>query len=192
MHFLDLRELLEESRSLTPPQLDRYIDMRQSGESRNMALVLASQKFPATRTDQNFNRGRVNGNQFESCPGRGDMLRAQAEAAGVSTTGKYYCSGLAEFWGDPEAWVSDRSDVLRVCREKNLTCHGVVEHEGHEVEPMGDVTVAEDILQNEIDMEVEVDPSCNVNDLRESLMAIRSGAVDLDVPRVQDPVEHYF
>ena len=50
-----------------------------------------------------FNKGRVNGNQFEHVPVLGDYSRKLAEDAGVSTTGKTYTRGPAEFPGDPTA-----------------------------------------------------------------------------------------
>jgi hypothetical protein len=170
----------------------RYAQMRHDGQSHNMALLLATGSFPATRTDVEFNRGRTNGNQFEKTPRYGDWLRAQAEAAGVSTTGKHYCAGLADFPGDPTAWISNRGDVERVCREKNFTCHGAVEHVGHESEPMADVSVAGDILDAEIEEELERDPGLNREDHRERLVALRSGAIDPNEPLVSEPTEHYF
>lgn len=84
-------------------------------------------RAPGCRTDREFLFGHCNGNQFEKTPDVGDDYRAKAEAAGVSTTGKIYLSGLARFSGDPEAWVSDRGDVQRAVEKRpGWSCEGAV------------------------------------------------------------------
>ncbi len=183
--------------TLTAAQCRRYWAMRDDNQSHRMAFLLASQKFPATRTDVDFNRGRVNGNQFEQTPDQGDHLKSMAEAAGVNTTGKWYCRGLADYLGDPTAWVSDRHDVLSVAKAKNLTVHGLVEHEGHEVEAMPDIDVADDVMDMDLEWWQNQNPDLLRNEnsraeLREDLRQIRSGAVDMNEPLVADPVEHFF
>jgi hypothetical protein len=155
----------------------RYIRMRMNGQSHRMAEMLATRSFPALRTDTEFNKGRCNGNQFEGCPARGDWLRAQAEAAGVSTTGKYYSSALAEYPGDPRAWISDRGDVLRVARENGMTVRGAVEYTPPECEPKADVAVAPDILHREAGEYVARNGG-RVEDAAEKLAPILAGQVD--------------
>ncbi len=106
----------------------RYENMRLAGESHNMAEILATRSYPGIKTDAIFNEGKFSGSD-----GRIDTeqtwLRAQAEAAGVSTAGKWYCRGLASFPGDPTAWVGDRGDVLRIARERGMKVHGYVGNE---------------------------------------------------------------
>jgi len=158
-----------------------------------MALLLASRSFPKLRTDIEFNKGRCNGNQFEATPGLGDYYRGVAESHGVSTTGKYYCSGLADFPGDPTAWVSNRGDVLSVARAKNMTVRGQVEHEGRPVDVgIPSVVVADDILDDEIAQLVDENPDLDRTQIREDLIALRSGSIDPNPLKVEHTDTNYF
>lgn len=110
-----------------------------------------------------------------------------AEAAGVSTSGKLYLSGLASYPGDPTAWVSDGSDIRRVAREKNMTLEGSINQKGHEVEPTPPVDIAPDILERRVAMAMAQDPGQRIDDVRERERALATGQVDLDTtPRVSD------
>lgn len=161
----------------SPSQLDHYLLCRKNGCGRKLAAVLATKSFPGVKSDAIFNEGR-----FSSDAGKNGKeqlwLKAQAEAAGVSTNGMFYCKGLASFPGDPTAWVGDRSDVLRVAREKNMTVQGYVEHKGHEVDPGEDVAIADDIIESEVQEILAECPEANYDAVREEVYAVRTGAVD--------------
>jgi hypothetical protein len=157
---------------------ERYEIMRLRGESHNMAEILATRKFPGSRTDREFNAGRVNGNQFEHVPGLGDYYRKIAEEAGVSVTGKFYCSGLASWPGDPTAWVSDRGDVLRVAREKGLRVSGHVDYDPGEPTPAADVPIADDLVESEVEDILESNPGASADDVRDRVIQLRTGQVD--------------
>lgn len=147
------------------------------GESRSMAEMLATRSFPGLKTDSIFNEGKFSSDSGQI--GQEQLwLQKQAEAAGVSTNGKWYCRGLASYPGDPTAWVGDRGDVLRVAREKNMTVQGYVEHKGHEVDPGGDVAIASDLVDSEVADILESNPFANPEEVREQVTAVRSGAVD--------------
>ena len=88
--------------------------------------MFALSQPPMSNSDREFLEGTCNGNQFENEPWVGDLYRKEAQAAGVNITGKVYKSSLADYPGDPTAWVSDRGDVRRVCEEKSITCRGAV------------------------------------------------------------------
>lgn len=78
---------------------------------------------PAIRTDATFFAGQ----QIIDVPERSPMVKQykrRAATAGVSTHGKHYFSKLAAFPGDPEAWVSSRSDIKRVCEKRGWGCEG--------------------------------------------------------------------
>jgi hypothetical protein len=165
----------------------RYMTCRAEGTAHRLAIVLATGQFPGVRTDVEFNRGRCNGNQFERCPGLGDYYRRAAEAAGVSTTGKYYSAALAEYPGDPEAWVADRHDVLAVARRKGLKVEGLVEYTPPEVEPIPEVGLADDLVAREVDEVLALDPGRRREDVAEDVRALRSGLVDESPLLVSDP-----
>jgi hypothetical protein len=164
----------------------RYMAMRLDGESHNMAIVLASRQFPGVKTDSTFNEGRCNGNQFESNPARGDYYRRIAESAGVNVTGKTYLTSLAEFPGDPEAWISDRHDVLAVAERKGLRVEGAVNYTPPERAPLPDIEIAPDIIDREVDDIMAADPGQRRGDVAERVYELRTGRVDPNPLRVSD------
>ena len=61
--------------------------------------------------------------------------REQAIKQGISMTGKRYMHSLADYPGDPTAWVSDTHDVKRILKEKNLNSTGVVTNKAEARDP---------------------------------------------------------
>jgi hypothetical protein len=83
-------------------------------------------------------QGRLDGNWMDGIPARmAKKMAREAKAAGINITGRYYMGGLADRRGhmDPEAWVDSVADIKRVARKRNLNVSGIVNIEGHEVEP---------------------------------------------------------
>jgi hypothetical protein len=104
-----------------------YERMRLAGESHNTAEMLAFAKPPGvTGTDQAFLEGNCNGNQFEGQEAVGNAYAEDLVAAGGSPKGKVYMHGLAEYPGDPRAWVSGRDEAKKVVEERGWGCHGSV------------------------------------------------------------------
>src|SRR5215831_11419922 len=96
-----------------------------AGESPRLAEVLAMGAFPGIRgTSSTFMRGT-----HAQDSGYDDYRYRAAAALGVDTNGKHYLSGLARYPNDPEAWVSDLSDVARVVRGRGWNCEGAVDIE---------------------------------------------------------------
>jgi len=163
----------------------RYENMRLAGESHKMAEVLACRSFPGVKSDAIFNEGK-----FSSSSGKvgieQEWLSKQAEDVGVSTTGKWYCRGLASFPGDPTAWVDSRGDVLRIAKEKNMTVHGYVEHQGYETDGGGDTVIGDDIIENECLDIFDSNPGIDQEQVREEVYKLRTGAVDPNPLLVED------
>lgn len=86
-----------------------------------------------------------------------EKILQHAQAAGISTQGKYYVSGLGGY-DDPGAWVSTTDDVLSVCRDRNYTATGGVQHQGY-VEPPKVIPLAEDLIEESIAEELADDPA---------------------------------
>lgn len=111
-----------------------YRKMVQDGVHPRMAEMFALQQPPGVKgSDRAFMENRYNNQQLDLMPKhQAQRIVAEAKAAGVSPSGKVYCSGLADGRGhrDPAAWVDGAGDVLRVARERNLTVEGAVEHKG--------------------------------------------------------------
>lgn len=173
----------------------RYEDMRLAGESHNMADMLAHRTGPGIRSDSIFNEAK-----FSSDSGligvQQKWLRQQAESAGVSTNGKWYCSGLASFPGDPTAWVGDRGDVLRIAREKNMTVHGYVEHQAvkdlSDSANLADAPIAQDVIDDGVEDYLEAHPFAPIEEATEAVLRTRGGHEDYNPLLVKDYGDEVF
>ena len=159
--------------SMEPVVQAFYEDMRRKGQSHSMADMLAHRRAPGLMTDSVFLEGHCNGRQFQDSPMIGDFYRKKALEAGVNPHGKVYLSGLASHPGDPEAWVSGRGDVKRICEKRNWNVSGAVHHSAHEAldPPKPGPAVAEDIVERETQVEIAKDPSkgVRIEDTKESV-----------------------
>ncbi len=118
--------------------------------------------IPHLRTDSTFLAGMsTNGSQFEARPEQGDYYKKVAEAHGQDTKGKVYLSGLAEFPGDPEAWVSGRGDVQRVAEARGYNVQGAVNvkspREGPAPDPKA-VDIADDLVARRMQQKITENP----------------------------------
>ena len=68
------------------------------------------------------------------------------------TAGKFYCTQVARFPGDPRAVISSKDDLARICREEGWGCEevGVKRPRYLEPEPQDRYEVADDIVHDEI------------------------------------------
>jgi hypothetical protein len=115
-------------------QIDHYISMMEDGQSESFSLMCSLGQPPGTQgSDRAFMERRCNSEWLDDMPPhQARRILREAKAAGIDTAGKFYMSGLADKRGhaDPEAWISDRSDVERVARKRNLTVEGSVNVKG--------------------------------------------------------------
>lgn len=134
--------------SLSPAQQAHYVACVVDGVADNLAEMFALGQPPMSNTDREFLEGHANGNQFEKTPGIGDYYAGVAKQSGVDPKGKIYLSSLAAYPGDPQAWVSGRGDVQKVCEERGWACRGAVNVKMREAEPaQGKYRVADDIIR---------------------------------------------
>lgn len=161
--------------SRDPAVQARYEQMIRDGESHSMAEMLATRSFPGLKTDSVWNAGRCNGNQFENEPGLGDWYAARAREAGVNPVGQTYISSLARFPGDPEAWVSGRGDVQKLCLQRGWGCDGV---KVSERSPTPDIEVAPDLIESEVQDILSENPGSRYEDVYDRVFELRSGRVD--------------
>jgi hypothetical protein len=137
------------------------------------AEMCALQVAPGTKgTDRAFMEGRMNNQQLDELPKRqANYMVSEATQAGISISGKYYVSGIADKrgWKDPEAWVSNNDDVLKVARRRNLHVHGAVNHNA-EVTPPKRKILAESIIRDEVRKEKKNNPKADVRELREKVI----------------------
>lgn len=131
---------------LTYPEYvqQRYYDMVAAGQSPRFALMCACQKAPMTRqSDRTFNVERQQV-MSQMKPKMRDKYLKLAKQSGIATQGKYYVGALGRPT-DPMAWVSTVDEAKAVCKAKNLTASGIVEHKGHQVDPPKKIRMAQDI-----------------------------------------------
>lgn len=162
--------------SSNPEIQRRYMVMRSEGTSHRLAEMFALQQPPMSNTDREFLEGHANGNQFEKTPHIGDWYKRQARQAGVDVKGKVYLSGLADYPGDPEAWVSDRSDAQRLVEKRGWECEGAVNVKARPTGESKPVGLAEDLIQAEMATRLEAHPEPQAVDraeLREQVITER-------------------
>lgn len=101
-------------------------------------------------TDTTFMAGRGEGLQCDEASRK--QAYAMARAAGVNPNGKTYCPGLAKKRHDPEAWISSKGDVKRVCKSRGYNCEGSVNVKARatDVEPEP-YRVADDLVENAVE-----------------------------------------
>jgi hypothetical protein len=103
------------------------------------AAMVATQTPPGTSgTDRAFMEGRMNNQQLDEMPVRqAKYVAAEAKSAGINISGKHYVGGLADKrgWRDPEAWVSNNDDVLKVAHRRRLAVAGTVNYDPGAADP---------------------------------------------------------
>ena len=116
-----------------------YLKCIAAGQSPRFAEMVALQQPPGTKgTDRAFLEGRNNQEWLDDMPKRqANYILKEAKAAGISTAGKVYMSGLADKrgWCDPSAWISDVSDIKKVAKARNLQVRGIVDIDAEQAPP---------------------------------------------------------
>lgn len=121
-----------------------YARAIENGCSPRLAEMFAAGKPPTIKTTNTFiAKGKTGGDQFGDAT-REHYLRT-ARAAGVSTDGKVYDGRLAEFPGDPRAWIESQDDVRRLCEERGWGLDGDVKVKAREAAPPATGGLADDI-----------------------------------------------
>ena len=108
-----------------------YIEMRQDGQSHNLAEMLALKRCPSLDTDTRFNAGL--GTLRSHFKDESELHRVVKAAKKQGYTPKdtdSYQPFLAKSCGDPAAFVphdNPKSHICKVCEARDITCHGAVE-----------------------------------------------------------------
>lgn len=125
-----------------------YEECRRNGTSHALAEMFAFGESPTVKTDATFLANKHG--QFVGKEHIGDAYKRVAEREGQNTKGKVYLSQLAEYPGDPRAWVDGRGDVQKLCEEKGWGCEGAVKTPLARVEePLGG-KLSEGLVQEEV------------------------------------------
>lgn len=147
-----------------------YVRMIKSGQTERWALMCALQAPPGTRqTERAFFEGRNNGEWLNKLPKKqAERMLKAAREAGVNPSGKIYFGGIADKRGiyDPEAWVSDASDVKRVAEKRGMDVDGAITHRSSGRPVKKSVDIAPDILKRETAYEMAKNPGLSKREAR--------------------------
>ena len=148
-----------------------YVKLLRQGYGHRWAEMCALQQPPGIRgTDRTLMQGRYNNEQFNEMPElHAKNILTLARRAGVSTSGKYYASGLADHRGpaDPGAWVDSVADIKKVAAARNLSVQGVVEHQGTQVPKAKSKPLSERLTRELMREERARHPTMKKGELRE-------------------------
>ena len=118
---------------------DHYRKMIADGQTERWSTMCALQQAPATRgMDRTLMEGRYDGSWLDKLPKKqADRIVREAKSAGISTSGRFYMSGLADKRGhlDPMAWIDSTADIKRVAKIRNLEVNGIVNVKGEPTPP---------------------------------------------------------
>lgn len=137
------------------------------------AAMVAMQTPPGTKgTDRAFMEGRMNNQQLDDMPVRqAKYVAAEAKSAGINISGKHYVGGIADArgWRDPEAWVSNNDDILKVAHKRRLAVSGTVSYDPGVDAPKRKL-ISETIVREEVAKAKKLNPSAKTADLREKVI----------------------
>lgn len=150
-----------------------YETLRRQGQSHNMAEMLTFRQSPGAQTDREFQMGHQRlADQVGDDPMYMQQITSNYRAAtgGLSPNiNDQYMPSLANFPGDPRAFVSSAGDVKRLAEERNVSVSGFVTHKASEpiADPFGvgvpkgmkRQPIANDLKMMIADQMVKQDPS---------------------------------
>lgn len=116
--------------SADPRVQAHYERCREEGTPHGLAEMFALGQPPGVETESTFLAGMYDqqAKEFNNKPDVAKVLADDLRAAGGSTAGKVYLGGLAEYPGDPRAWVSGKDDIKQLAKERNYQIDGMVKH----------------------------------------------------------------
>ncbi len=134
-------------RSWSPGILDE-------GDLCKLCEMLVSGSPPRIKTEATFQaKAPLGGAQFH--PATRDLYLQRACEAGVTTEGRVYEPRLAAYPGDPEAWISNQDDLVRVAEARNYTVNGDVTVKGERIEKSKAPVMAPDVLESLMEATLE-------------------------------------
>lgn len=170
-----------------PDVQSRYVALRKEGQSHNMAEMLATRRScMAKGMDRTFLEGKMHNHGLPQ-GFIGDKMMELARKAGVQTAGKVHISQLGPVTSH-EAWVSGVDDVVRVCKKQGRGISGTVNVRGCEPPPPVQVRLAEDLVQESMQLALKKNPgkATDLRALREEVIE-KHGQKKDDVNFLQKP-----
>lgn len=145
--------------------------------------MLASRKAPASRTDNDWFRGK--GKLLDQFGGNAEVTAGVVSAArhhGYNANeNDVYVPQIAEFIGDPKAFVpacGGLGHIKKVCETRDIDCEGAVTHRRvRDPKPPQKVKLAKDLVDRGVGQLLKEDPGLAVRpiqELRERVIEERS------------------
>lgn len=167
-------QIPEEIRRAGSEAVAMYARLLSEGHGEKWAAMCSLQQPPGTKgTDRAVMEGRYAGQWLDQMPrDHAEKITREARAAGISVSGKFYCSGLADerMHCDPEAWIDSAGDIKRVAEKRNLTVHGIVEHRRRETPPTPSKPLSERLIRQFVKEEAKLQPTKSKRELREIVL----------------------
>jgi hypothetical protein len=140
-----------------------YLILRESGSAPVWAAMSACRRGARQRNSEGSFLEHAQARMRNMTPYMQNLILNRAKKAGINTHGKVHMPGIGAA-DDPKAWVTGTDDILRVCKERNLTCEGHVTHQGQEVPPK-QVALADDLVDEMVNLEHKVNPKTRTMDI---------------------------
>jgi hypothetical protein len=151
-----------------------YARLLAEGYGHRWAEMCALQQPPGVKgTDRAVMQGRYAEQWLDDMPtDQARRITREARAAGINISGKYYCSGLADKRGhcDPAAWIDSSADIKRVAVQRNLTVHGIVEHQAVSMPPPKSKPLSDRLIREMSAVERKRHPGKSKAELREMVI----------------------
>lgn len=110
-----------------PTRQSRYAEMRRKGMDHRAAEMLALQQPPGSKTDREQFAGV--GTLDKQLGDDADYICGEAKRRGYRPSpNDMYMENLADFPGDPKAFVKSRGDIAKRCEERGVPCQGLVNY----------------------------------------------------------------
>ena len=114
-----------------------YENLRAHGQSHSMAEMLAYRQAPGAQTDREFMMGHPSLEQQIGDDNDRHYINQVTSNYRAATghdpnPGHLYVQTLAQYPGDPRAFVADRGEVKRRAEELNVNVSGMVNHKASE------------------------------------------------------------
>lgn len=140
-----------------------YIRMVENGESPMIAELLALRKPPGSLTDRElFKDVGTLEKQFAGDEVMLNHITRVAKSYGYTPNNNdFYNSALAEFTGDPRAFIpatGGREHIRKECERQGKSCEGLVKVKGRKQE-VQNVPMADDLIERTAKEAVKADPA---------------------------------
>ena len=117
--------------AIGPSAVKHYEECIRNGCTPQFAEMVTLQQPPVYKgSDRAFMEGRLTEGGDTLIPSQRAIAEREARAAGINTSGRYYCGGVADRrqYRDPEAWIGSRDDMLSVAKRRKRELRGQVNY----------------------------------------------------------------